>query len=171
MTLADLVEANKAHLCKANLRGANLRGVNLEEAYLCEANLCEANLCEANLYEANLCGVNLRGANLRGANLYGANLDEADIYEADLWGAHFDKNILRASWGMPLNAKTAFLLLSLKISLPVELAQEMLLNPNFCWTEASRVANQYPDILEALRDAWPEVYRKLCSKKSVEGVK
>ncbi len=142
----DALEKNK---------GANLGGADLGGAYL----------GEADLGGADLRGADLGGAYLVGADLGGADLEGADLRGATLWGAVFGNNIYDAKWGVPSDGRTAFILLSLKVDLNTEIAQAMLLNASFCWSEAIVLAKKYPKILKQIKKEWPKLYDKLTENK------
>jgi len=89
LTLAALVEQNKADLSGANISWADLSYTNLSEANLSYTNfsgsdLSYTNLSEADLYKANLYNANFSNANLSGTYLSEANLSMADLYKANL---------------------------------------------------------------------------------------
>jgi hypothetical protein len=171
LSIKALAEKNKANLSYASLGGADLigayltgarlNGAWLNGAYLTGADLRGADLIGADLRGADLIGAYLTGADLTGADLTGAFLRGADLTGAYLTGAWLPKSIMEANWGIPADPYTAFLLLSLKIPLSPEIAQAMLLNPNFCWKEAKKLFRKSPKIAKALKKQWPELYDKL----------
>jgi len=90
-----------------------------------------------------------------------ANLQGANLREANLRGATLPRSIMHAKWGLPADAYTAFILLSLKVSLNPEITQTLLLVPGFCWSGSKRLCQKYPEVMEQLKTEWPELYEKL----------